>query len=196
MDRGQRSGDCGQFLMSVSTTVDIRISRSAVPVENNRCNRWLAQAEAKSAAGKPARIFKEFSWLTRKSWIRERRVIGVHQGRGQSALRRSTPHVVIRLTYVVKAPPNRRIFMLSLVARPNHAIKDFLCAAAQYLVSAGFQCLDCFHGRGIWHPHIEWQSAAKHDLTQEHGDRIGGAYTHFREHPGRPRFEFRLYPRR
>jgi hypothetical protein len=36
----------------------------------------LAQAEAKSRrTGKPARYFKEFRWLTRKSWSRERRVI-------------------------------------------------------------------------------------------------------------------------
>jgi hypothetical protein len=38
---GQRSGDCGQFLMSDerldSTPVDIRISRSAVPVKNRGC---------------------------------------------------------------------------------------------------------------------------------------------------------------
>jgi hypothetical protein len=36
----------------------------------------LAQAEAKSRrSGKPARTFKEFRWLTRESWSRERRVI-------------------------------------------------------------------------------------------------------------------------
>jgi hypothetical protein len=36
----------------------------------------LAQAEAKSRrTGKPARTFKEFRWLTRDSWSRERRVI-------------------------------------------------------------------------------------------------------------------------
>jgi hypothetical protein len=78
----------------------------------------------------------------------------------------------------------------------RRAINDFLYALVQCLVSAGFQFLDCFPGRGIWHPYIEWQSAAKHDLAQEHGDRIGGAHSHFRKHPGGPRFEFRLYPRR
>jgi hypothetical protein len=36
----------------------------------------LAQAKAKSRrTGKPARTFKEFKWLTRESWSRERRVI-------------------------------------------------------------------------------------------------------------------------
>jgi len=36
----------------------------------------LAQAKAKSRrSGKPARTFKEFKWLTRESWSRERRVI-------------------------------------------------------------------------------------------------------------------------
>jgi hypothetical protein len=36
----------------------------------------LGQAEAKSRrSGKPARTFKEFKWLTRESWSRERRVI-------------------------------------------------------------------------------------------------------------------------
>jgi hypothetical protein len=85
---------------------------------------------------------------------------------------------------------NRRFFMVSLIARPN------LYAVVQFLVFAGFQFLDCFPGRGIWRPHIEWQSAAKHDLAQEHGDRIGGAHAHCRKHPGGPRFEFRLYPRR
>jgi hypothetical protein len=36
----------------------------------------LARAEAKSRrTGKPARYFKEFRWLTRESWSRERRVI-------------------------------------------------------------------------------------------------------------------------
>jgi hypothetical protein len=36
----------------------------------------LAQAEAKSRrTGKPARSFKEFKWITRRSWSRERRVI-------------------------------------------------------------------------------------------------------------------------
>ena len=36
----------------------------------------LAQAAAKSRrTGKPARVFKEFKWATRKSWSRERRVI-------------------------------------------------------------------------------------------------------------------------
>jgi hypothetical protein len=88
------------------------------------------------------------------------------------------------------------MMMLSLLARPNHAIKELLCTAAQCLASTGFQFLDRFPGRGIWHPHIEWQSAAKHDLAQEHGDRIGGADAHFREHPRGPRFEFWLYPRR
>ena len=37
----------------------------------------LAQAEAKSRrTGKPARYFKEFKWRTRRSWSRERRVVG------------------------------------------------------------------------------------------------------------------------
>jgi hypothetical protein len=37
----------------------------------------LAQAEAKSRrTGKPARYFKEFRWKTRRSWSRERRVVG------------------------------------------------------------------------------------------------------------------------
>jgi hypothetical protein len=37
----------------------------------------LAQAEAKSRrTGKPARYFKEFKWKTRRSWSRERRVVG------------------------------------------------------------------------------------------------------------------------
>jgi hypothetical protein len=37
----------------------------------------LAQAEKKSRwTGKPARYFKEFKWRTRRSWSRERRVIG------------------------------------------------------------------------------------------------------------------------
>jgi hypothetical protein len=37
----------------------------------------LAQAEAKSRrTGKPARYFKEFKWQTRRSWSRERRVVG------------------------------------------------------------------------------------------------------------------------
>jgi hypothetical protein len=37
----------------------------------------LAQAEAKSRRiGKPARYFKEFRWKTRRSWSRERRVVG------------------------------------------------------------------------------------------------------------------------
>jgi Transposase DDE domain group 1 len=36
----------------------------------------LAQAEAKSRrTGKPARSFKEFKWITRRSWSRERRVV-------------------------------------------------------------------------------------------------------------------------
>jgi hypothetical protein len=36
----------------------------------------LAQAEAKSRrSGKPARYFKEFKWMTRRSWSRERRVV-------------------------------------------------------------------------------------------------------------------------
>jgi Transposase DDE domain group 1 len=36
----------------------------------------LARAEAKSRrSGKPARSFKEFKWITRRSWSRERRVI-------------------------------------------------------------------------------------------------------------------------
>ena len=36
----------------------------------------LARAEARSRrTGKPARYFKEFRWLTRESWSRERRVI-------------------------------------------------------------------------------------------------------------------------
>jgi hypothetical protein len=37
----------------------------------------IAQAEAKSRrTGKPARYFKEFKWRTRRSWSRERRVVG------------------------------------------------------------------------------------------------------------------------
>ena len=37
----------------------------------------LARAEAKSRrTGKPARYFKEFKWTTRRSWSRERRVVG------------------------------------------------------------------------------------------------------------------------
>jgi hypothetical protein len=37
----------------------------------------LARAEAKSRrTGKPARCFKEFMWTTRRSWSRERRVVG------------------------------------------------------------------------------------------------------------------------
>ena len=37
----------------------------------------LAQAEAKSRrTGKPARYFKEFKWMTRRSWSRERRIVG------------------------------------------------------------------------------------------------------------------------
>ncbi len=37
----------------------------------------LTQAEAKSRrTGKPARYFKEFKWKTRRSWSRERRVVG------------------------------------------------------------------------------------------------------------------------
>jgi hypothetical protein len=37
----------------------------------------LAQAEAKSRrTGKPARYFKEFRWTTRRSWSRERRIVG------------------------------------------------------------------------------------------------------------------------
>jgi hypothetical protein len=37
----------------------------------------LVQAEAKSRrTGKPARYFKEFKWKTRRSWSRERRVVG------------------------------------------------------------------------------------------------------------------------
>ena len=37
----------------------------------------LARAEAKSRrTGKPARFFKEFTWRTRRSWSRERRVVG------------------------------------------------------------------------------------------------------------------------
>ena len=37
----------------------------------------IAQAEAKSRrTGKPARYFKDFRWRTRRSWSRERRVVG------------------------------------------------------------------------------------------------------------------------
>ena len=37
----------------------------------------IAQAEAKSRrTGKPARYFKDFRWTTRRSWSRERRVVG------------------------------------------------------------------------------------------------------------------------
>ena len=37
----------------------------------------LARAEAKSRrSGKPARYFKDFRWTTRRSWSRERRVVG------------------------------------------------------------------------------------------------------------------------
>src|SRR5437763_11452452 len=37
----------------------------------------LARAEAKSRrTGKPARYFKDFRWVTRRSWSRERRVVG------------------------------------------------------------------------------------------------------------------------
>jgi hypothetical protein len=37
----------------------------------------IAQAEAKSRrTGKPARSFKDFRWTTRRSWSRERRVVG------------------------------------------------------------------------------------------------------------------------
>jgi hypothetical protein len=93
----------------------------------------------------------------------------------------------------VKAQPNRTIFMLSIL---NHVVKDFVCAAAQYLASTGFQFRDGFPGRVIWHPHIEWQSAAKHDLVQEHNYRIASVQAHFREHPRGPRFEFRFYPQR
>jgi hypothetical protein len=102
---------------------------------------------------------------------------------------------VIRLMCRMKAPHSQVIFMLSLLARPNHAVKDFLYAVVQCLVSVGFQFLDS-PGRGIWHPRIEWQSVAKHDLMEEHGDCIGGAQAHFPKRPGGPRFEFRLYPRR
>jgi hypothetical protein len=48
--------------------------------QNDRLNaeikNELAQAKAKSQrTGKPARSFKEFMWMTRRSWSRERRVI-------------------------------------------------------------------------------------------------------------------------
>lgn len=37
----------------------------------------IAQAEAKSRrTGKPARYFKDFRWTTRRSWSRERRIVG------------------------------------------------------------------------------------------------------------------------
>jgi len=37
----------------------------------------ITQAEAKSRrTGKPARYFKDFRWITRRSWSRERRVVG------------------------------------------------------------------------------------------------------------------------
>jgi hypothetical protein len=86
------------------------------------------------------------------------------------------------------------MLMLSLFARPNHVFNEFLCTAAQVHASAGFPfrvgCLD----RGTRHPGIEWQSTVKHDLTQEHSDRIGGAQAYFREYPRGTRFKFRLDP--
>ena len=46
----------------------------------------LAQAAAKSRrTGKPARRFKEFSWPTRSSWSRERRVIAKAEFTGDEA---------------------------------------------------------------------------------------------------------------
>src|SRR5205807_10542353 len=39
--------------------------------------RELAQAQAAAEkSGRPARRFKDFNWMTRKSWSRRRRVIG------------------------------------------------------------------------------------------------------------------------
>jgi hypothetical protein len=46
----------------------------------------LAQAEAKSRrTGKPARYFKEFSWSTRRSWSRKRRVVAKAEFTGGEA---------------------------------------------------------------------------------------------------------------
>jgi hypothetical protein len=52
----------------------------------------LAQAEAKSRrTGKPARTFKEFRWLTRESWSRERRVIA----KGEFTKNETNPRFVV-----------------------------------------------------------------------------------------------------
>ena len=55
----------------------------------------LAQAQAQSRkTGKPARCFKNFTYRTRTTWRRERRVVGKAEftrRRGQSALRRHLP---------------------------------------------------------------------------------------------------------
>jgi hypothetical protein len=111
------SGFCRDELMSwcEANAVDYlfglaRNSRLVAEIEAELA--WSAQASGKT--GRPARRFKDFSWRTRDSWSRERRVIGKAE--------------------VTRNDPNPRFIVTSLTraeARPRRLYEKIYCARGE-----------------------------------------------------------------
>ncbi len=82
------SGFAREALMSwcEANEVDYLFGLARNPRLAARIRRELAEAEAQAAeSGQPARRFKDFTWTTRKSWSRKRRVVAKAEWTGGSA---------------------------------------------------------------------------------------------------------------
>ena len=89
----------------------------------------VARIVAQIRRGKPARYFKDFRWATRRTWSRERRVVGKAEFTGGEANPRfEPPGVDTRLQTVTEAVARRSVTTARLcerLSRNENAVYDF-----------------------------------------------------------------------